>query len=86
MKTFNQFISEMKFDRREYASRGYIHPDDVGYHKLGRHVDFYEIGTGDKKYGKVTHNNGKTIHISHKVDGVGISDRFKVGHPGALKD
>jgi len=75
-------------NHREYGARGYIHPDRAKYHKLGHHVDFYEHGTGDKKYGMITHNNGKTIHIkpisSIPYDNrrVGKRQIFKVGHPG----
>lgn len=75
-------------DHREYGSHGFIHPDRAHHHKLGHYVDYYEKGTGDKKYGMVTHNNGKTIHIKPRSSipfenrKVGNRQIFKIGHPG----
>lgn len=75
-------------DHRAYASAGYIHPDRAHHHHLGAHVDFYEKGTGDKKYGQVTRNNtgtgGHHIYIVPRENGKwGKTQSFKVGHPGS---
>lgn len=69
-----------RFDHRTAGSHGVIHSDSAKHYKVGEHMDFYDHGTGDKKYGKVTVNDGKNIHIRHD----GKVKKFKVGinYPG----
>jgi len=55
-------------NNRDYAAKGKMHPDMAKSMKVGQEGDFYAHGTGDKVYGKVTHNNGKTIHIKQSHD------------------
>jgi hypothetical protein len=49
-------------------------------HKVSnQHVDFYASKTGDKMQGKVTKNDGKSVHIqAHKELGDGKLHKFKV--------
>jgi Cu/Ag efflux protein CusF len=55
-------------NNRDYAAKGKMHPDMAKSMKVGQEGDFYAHGTGDKVYGKVIHNNGKTIHIKQSHD------------------
>jgi hypothetical protein len=75
-------IDEARINGREYASHGLMHPDHakMDIHKVsGQHVDFYASKTGDKMQGKVTKNDGKSVHIqAHKELGDGKLHKFKV--------
>ena len=75
-------LDEARVNGREYASQGVMHPDHakMDIHKVsGQHVDFYASKTGDKMQGKVTKNDGKSVHIqAHKELGDGKLHKFKV--------
>lgn len=82
MKSFKQLFLENAYDAREYAKKGYIHPEDAQHHKVGSWVDFYDKDSGDKKYGKVLKNNGKAIHIARPLFRMKPETvKFKIGHP-----
>jgi hypothetical protein len=71
-------LDEAMINGREYASHGLMHPDHAAHavHKVtGQSVDFYAHGTGDKVEGKVTKNDGKSVHIK---DTKGKTHQFKV--------
>jgi hypothetical protein len=71
-------LDEAMINGREYASHGLMHPDHAAHavHKVtGNSVDFYAHGTGDKVEGKVTKNDGKSVHIK---DTKGKTHQFKV--------
>jgi hypothetical protein len=71
-------LEEAMINGREYASHGLMHPDHAAHavHKVtGNSVDFYAHGTGDKVEGKVTKNDGKSVHIK---DTKGKTHQFKV--------
>jgi hypothetical protein len=75
--TFNEAF----INGREYASHGLMHPDHakMGLHqKTGNTVDFYAHGTGDKITGKVTKNDGKSVHIQADKSSGGKLHKFKV--------
>lgn len=67
-------LDEARFDHREAATHGVIHPDSAQHAKVGQHADFYSKKNGDKLYGKVTHNDGKEVHFHHE----GKTHKFKV--------
>jgi hypothetical protein len=77
-------LDEKFINGREYASHGLMHPDHakMDIHKVsGQHVDFYASKTGDKMQGKVTKNDGKSVHIQAHKDkelGDGKLHKFKV--------
>jgi hypothetical protein len=60
-------IEESKFgiDHRDEGMAGRIHFTKKGQPKVGEHIDFYHPANGDKKYGKVTHYDGKKVHINY---------------------
>jgi hypothetical protein len=71
-------LDEAMINGREYASHGLMHPDHAArdIHKVsGQSIDFYAHGTGDKVEGKVTKNDGKSVHIK---DTKGKTHQFKV--------
>jgi hypothetical protein len=77
-----EILDEMRINGREYASQGVMHPDHAKmniHQPSNQHVDFYASGTGDKMQGKVTKNDGKSVHIqAHKELGDGKLHKFKV--------
>lgn len=81
-KPFSEQLDEARFDHREAATHGVIHPDAAKFAKEG-HVDhdFYSSHNGDKISGKVTKNDGKTVHFQERS---GKTHRFKVArsYPG----
>ena len=81
-KKMKEDLDEERINGREYASQGVMHPDHakMDIHKVsGQHVDFYASKTGDKMQGKVTKNDGKSVHIqAHKELGDGKLHKFKV--------
>lgn len=77
-KPVKEELDEKFINGREYASHGLMHPDhaSMNLHKVtGNTVDFYAHGTGDKVEGKVTKNDGKSVHIK---DTKGTIHKFKV--------
>jgi len=54
-------------NHREYGAKGKMHPDMAKDLSVGMHADFYQHGTGDKGYGMVTKNDGKTVHVRSKA-------------------
>ena len=54
-------------NHREYGAKGKMHPDMAKGMDVGMHTDFYQHGTGDKGYGMVTKNDGKTVHVRSKA-------------------
>jgi hypothetical protein len=77
-KLRNEELDEAMINGREYASHGLMHPDHAAHavHKVtGQSIDFYAHGTGDKVEGKVTKNDGKSVHIK---DTKGKTHQFKV--------
>jgi hypothetical protein len=74
-------MKEAFINGREYASHGLMHPDHakMGLHqKTGNTVDFYAHGTGDNITGKVTKNDGKSVHIQADKSSGGKLHKFKV--------
>lgn len=75
-------LEEAFINGREYASHNLMHPDHakMDIHKVsGQYVDFYASKTGNKMQGKVTKNDGKSVHIqAHKELGDGKLHKFKV--------
>jgi hypothetical protein len=75
-------LDEARINGREYASQGVMHPDHAKmniHQPSNQHVDFYASGTGDKMQGKVTKNDGKSVHIqAHKELGDGKLHKFKI--------
>lgn len=71
-------IDEKFINGREYASQGVMHPDHAKYHKVGNSMDFYAHGTGDKISGKVTKNDGKSVHIQADKSSGGKLHKFTV--------
>lgn len=61
-------------NHREFGAKGKMHPDMAKGMKVGQHADFYARGSGDKTYGKVTKNDGKSVHLDVK----GKAHRFSV--------
>jgi hypothetical protein len=61
-------------DHREFGAKGKMHPDMAKGMKVGRNVDFYARGSGDKTYGEVTKNDGKSVHLNVK----GKTHKFSV--------
>jgi hypothetical protein len=77
-KPVKEELDEKFINGREYASHGLMHPDHAAHavHKVtGQSIDFYAHGTGDKVEGKVTKNDGKSVHIK---DTKGTTHKFKV--------
>jgi hypothetical protein len=75
--TFNEAF----INGREYASHGLMHPDHAKmalHQKTGNTVDFYAHGSGDKITGKVTKNDGKSVHIQADKSSGGKLHQFKV--------
>lgn len=56
-------------NHREFASQGKMHPDMAKHMVVGRNMDFYAKGTGDKLSGTVTKNDGKVVHVRADKDG-----------------
>lgn len=54
-------------NHREYGAKGKMHPDMAKGMDVGMHTDFYQHGTGDKGYGMVTKNDGKSVHVRSKA-------------------
>ena len=71
-------IDESFINGREYASQGVMHPDHAKLHKVGDTRDFYAHGTGDKISGKVTKNDGKSVHIQADKSSGGKLHKFSV--------
>lgn len=69
-------LVESRFDHREAATHGIIHPESAEHAKVGQHSDFYSKTNGDKLYGKVTKNDGKHVSFKHSS---GVHS-FKVSH------
>jgi hypothetical protein len=67
-------------NHREYAAKGKMHPDMAKDMKVGGHTDFYEKGSGDKKYGMVVKNDGRYVSVraSHKAGSYGKTHKFEV--------
>lgn len=61
-------------NHREFGAKGKMHPDMAKGMKVGRNVDFYARGSGDKTYGQVTKNDGKSVHVDVK----GKTHKFSV--------
>lgn len=59
-------LEEAFFNHRTAGSHGIMHPDSAKHAKVGEHMDFYDHGTGDKKHGKITRNDGKNVHVQHQ--------------------
>jgi len=67
-KTLKEITARLdEVNHRAYAVQGKMHPDMAKDMDVGMHTDFYHNGTGDKAYGMVTKNDGKTIHIRSKA-------------------
>ena len=56
-------------NHREFASQGKMHPDMAKHMTVGKNMDFYAKGTGDKISGTVTKNDGKVVHVRADKDG-----------------
>lgn len=59
-------LEEAFFNHRTAGSHGIMHPDSAKHAKVGEYMDFYDHGTGDKKHGKITRNDGKNVHVQHQ--------------------
>jgi hypothetical protein len=66
-KTNEEVESINEVNHREYGAKGKMHPDMAKGMDVGMHTDFYQHGTGDKGYGMVTKNDGKTVHVRSKA-------------------
>jgi len=67
-KKTNEEVEHLdEVNHREYGAKGKMHPDMAKGMDVGMHTDFYQHGTGDKGYGMVTKNDGKTVHVRSKA-------------------
>jgi hypothetical protein len=66
-KTNEEVEHITEVNHREYGAKGKMHPDMAKGMDVGMHTDFYQHGTGDKGYGMVTKNDGKTVHVRSKA-------------------
>ncbi len=74
-------LDEASYSHRDYASHGLMHPDMAKHMKVGRDTDYYLPGNGDKHSGRVTKNDGNSVHIRAEKDGrigAGPLHKFKV--------
>ena len=55
-------------NHREFASAGKMHPDMAKHMEVGREMDFYAQGTGDKMSGKVLKKTDKEVHIKTTIN------------------
>lgn len=69
-----------RFNGRDAAEHGVVHPTHAQHMKVGETHDFYHPKNGDKVQGKVVHNDGKTVAIAHG----GVHHKLKVAttYPG----
>jgi hypothetical protein len=75
VRATNEEVEEItETDHREFGAKGKMHPDMAKGMKVGRNVDFYARGSGDKTYGEVTKNDGKSVHLNVK----GKTHKFSV--------
>jgi hypothetical protein len=65
-------------NHREFAARGLMHHSMAKDMHVGKTGDFYAHGTGDKKYGTVTKNNGKEVHVKQTHDSYAAGKVSKV--------
>ena len=67
-KKTNEEVEHLdEVNHREYGAKGKMHPDMAKSMDVGMHADFYQHGAGDKGYGMVTKNDGKTVHVRSKA-------------------
>lgn len=67
------------WNHREAAAKGIMHHSLAQHHPVGWEGDVYGNEGGDKVYGRVTHNNGKTMHFREFTNGttkLGRTHRF----------
>ena len=67
-KTSNVATGSPTPNHREFAARGLMHHSMAKDMHVGKTGDFYAHGSGDKKYGTVTKNNGKEVHVKQTHD------------------
>lgn len=76
MKNFKEFITEGLYrdngqvDHRSHGEQGLVHRSFVQGMKKGMDIDYYEHGTGDKKYGQIHKLTDRELHVKrHREDG-----------------
>ena len=70
------FVSE-----RDYAAKGLMRPSFAKSIGMGKDIDFYKTGTGDKANGRVHKNDGRDVHVHEFLNGSTAKTRlhkFKV--------
>jgi hypothetical protein len=79
-KNIKEELLAERFNKRDAAEQGVVHPDHAKHMKVGETHDFYHPKNGDKVQGKIVHNDGKSVHIEHG----GKHHKFKVAstYPG----
>jgi hypothetical protein len=70
-------------NHRDFASQGKMHPDMAKHMSVGKEMDYYEHGTGDKVSGKVMHKSDTEVHMKQTHDSYdpkkkGTVHKFKI--------